>query len=166
MQTIYSEKLPRITKNRKKLERELKVKITNQGREITIEGKPVDEYVAGKVIDALNFGFPFSTAMLIKREDLLFEIMSIKDHTKRKDLTRIRARIIGTNGKTLKTLQHLTKCFFEIKDNEVGIIGDPEYIEHAQEAIVSIIKGTKQANVYKYLEKIKSLRKEERRATE
>jgi len=153
MKTILCEKLPRILKNKKRLEEKLNVKITNRGKEVKIIGKPIDEYVAEKVINALNFGFPFSIAILIKEEDLLFEILNIKDYTTRKDLDRVRARIIGKGGKTLKTLCQLTKCYFELKDNHIGIIGLPEYIENAQEAITSIIKGSKQSNVYAHLEK-------------
>jgi len=153
MKKILSEKLPRILKNKKQLEKKLKVKITNRGKEVFISGKPEDEYIAEKIIDALNFGFPFSTAMLIKEEDDVFEIISIKDYTKRHGLEKIRARIIGKQGRTLKTLTQLTKCHFELKDNEVGIIGDPEHIKNAQESLISLIKGSKQSNVYKYLEK-------------
>lgn len=153
METIYCEKVPRIIKNKKKLEEELKVKIRNRGKEITIEGGAEDEYIAEKVIDALNFGFPFSIALLIKKENNLFEIMNIKDYTKRKDLKIIRARIIGKKGKSLSTLHQLTKCNFELKENFVGIIGDPEYIKNAQEAITSLIKGAKHANIYSHLEK-------------
>ncbi|MBU0894165.1 MAG: hypothetical protein KKF48_01185 [Nanoarchaeota archaeon] len=153
MKTILSKKLPRILKNKKRLEEELKIKITNRGKEVHISGNPEDEYIAEKVIDALNLGFPFITAILIKKEDLIFEIINIKNHTKRHDLKRIRARIIGTKGKTLKTLCNLTRCYFELKDNEVGIIGNPEYIKNAQEAIISLIQGTKQSNIYSRLEK-------------
>lgn len=153
MKTILSEKLPRILKNKKKLEVKLKIKITNRGKEIQINGKPEDEYIAEKVIDALNFGFPFSAAISIKDEDMEFEILNIKDYTSRKDLNRVRARIIGKGGKTLKTLSQLTKCHLEIKDNQIGVIGSPEIIKNAQEAIISIIKGSKQSNVYSYLEK-------------
>jgi ribosomal RNA assembly protein len=153
MKTILSEKLPRILKNKKKLEKELKIKISNRGKEITIEGEPENEYLAEKVIDALDFGFPFSDALSIIREDATFEIINIKDHTNRNDLKRVKGRIIGTKGKTLSTLCQLTKCAFELKDNEVGIIGPPEFIEHAQESIISIIKGAKQSNVYSHLEK-------------
>lgn len=152
MKKIISEKIIRITKNRKKLEVKLNVKITNRGKEIFIAGKSENEHIAEKVIDALDFGFPFSTTMLIRDEDFEFEIIKIKDYTKRNDLFRIRARIIGRNGKTLKTLSQLTGCFFEIKDNFIGIIGSPEYLKNAQEAIISIIKGSKQSNVYKSLE--------------
>jgi len=152
MKTIYSEKILRITKNKARLEKALKVKITNKGKEVSIDGKPEDEYIAEKTIHALNFGFPFSIAMLLKEEEFMFEIISIKDHTKRHDLNRIRARIIGKGGKTLKTLATLTNCHFELKDNEIGIIGPATCIKNTQQGIISIIQGSKQSNVYKYLE--------------
>ena len=153
METIICEKSQRIIKNRKRLEEELKIKITNKGKEITIHGSPENEYVAEKVIEALEFGFPFSVALLIKEQDFMFEALNIKDYTKRKDLEKIRARIIGTKGKTLRTLLELTKCHFEIKDNQVGIIGEPEYMRNSQEAMISLIHGAKHANVYSFLEK-------------
>ncbi len=153
MKTILSEKLARIIKNKKRLERKLNIRISNRGKEVKIDGKPEDEYIAEKVIDALNFGFPFSVAISIKEDELEFEILNIKDHTTRKDLEIVRARLIGKGGRTLKTLCQLTKCSFEIKDNQIGIIGLPEYIENAQESIISIVKGAKQSNVYSHLEK-------------
>jgi KH domain-containing protein len=167
---ILSEESSNITKNKKRLEGILNVTITVKGEqfhgskardkqvrlgaeEISIEGKPEDEFIAEKVIDAINFGFPFSIALSIKREDFLFEVVNIKDYTPRKDFETIRARIIGKGGKTLKTLSHLTECNFEIKGNDVGIIGSPEVIKNAQDAVILIIRGSKQANVYSYLEK-------------
>lgn len=153
METIYIDKLPRVTRNRKKLERILNVKITNEGKNVTIEGTPEAEYTARKVIDSLEFGFPFSVAMMIKKNDYEFEFLNIKDYTPKKNMSRIKARIIGTQGQTLKTLSELTKCFFEIKDNQVGIVGHPEYIKNAQDAVIQIIQGSKQGNVYAWLEK-------------
>ena len=153
MKKIISEKIIRIIKAKKKLEKELGVKITNRGKEVYLEGTPEDEYISEKVIEAIGFGFPISTAILIKKEDLLFEIINIKEHSNKKNLERIRGRIIGTGGKTLKTLSNLSNCFFEIKDNEIGIVGNPENIKNVNEAIISIIKGSKQTNMYAFLEK-------------
>ena len=153
MEKTICEKIVRITKNRKKLERELKVKIDNSGKEITVTGEAEDEYTAIKVIEALDFGFPFSVALLIKEEDFLFEVLNIKEYTRRKDLEVVRARIIGKKGKTLKTISDLTKCHFELKGNHLGIIGNPEHIRYSQEAAISLIRGSKQGNVYSYLEK-------------
>ncbi|MFA4953608.1 MAG: hypothetical protein WC584_05270 [Candidatus Pacearchaeota archaeon] len=153
MRLILSEKLPRILKNKRLLEEKLNVKITNRGKEVFVNGSSENEYIAEKVIDAINFGFPISDAFLILDEEFLFEIINIKEHTKRKDLNRIKARIIGTKGKTFQTLCHLTKCCFELKDNEVGIIGSAECIKNAEDAVKSLIHGSKQANVYSKLEK-------------
>ncbi|MBU2503640.1 MAG: hypothetical protein KJ879_01115 [Nanoarchaeota archaeon] len=153
MEKIIIEKIVRVTKNRKKLEEKLGVRIENRGKEVLVSGDAEDEYTAIKVIEALEFGFPFSTAILLTDENFMFEVLNIKDHTTRKDLAMIRARIIGKNGKTLKTLSSLTKCFFELKDNQVGIIGDPEYMKNAEESVVLLIKGSKHSNVYSHLER-------------
>tara|TARA_Y100000310_G_scaffold328062_1_gene395468 strand:- start:14602 stop:15105 length:504 start_codon:yes stop_codon:yes gene_type:complete len=157
MKVILVDKLPRITKNKAKLEKTLEVKISNRGKEVSIQGKAEDEYIAEKVIDALNFGFPYSAAISIKTEENIFEILNIKDHTKSHDLKRVRGRIIGTEGKVLKTLSNLSGCAIERRENEMGIIGPPENIENAQNAIISIIKGSKQTNVYAGLEKGKPM---------
>ena len=153
MKKIISDKLPRILKNKKKLQEKLNVKITNRGKEVYLKGNAADEYIAELVIDALNFGFEYNTAIMIKEENFTFERLHIKDYTKRNDLERVRGRIIGKQGKTLKTIEQLTKCFIALKGNEVGIIGPAENIENAQNAITSIIRGSKQSNVYSFLEK-------------
>jgi len=153
MKIIFSDDSSNIAENRKKLENNLGVKITIKEKEISIDGTPEDEFIAGNVIEAVNFGFSVSTALLIRGEDFIFEVLNIKNYTHRKDLERIRARIIGTGGKTFKTLKELTDCNFAIKDNEIGIIGSPELIKNAGDAVISIIHGSKQANVYSFLEK-------------
>lgn len=153
MQKLICEKAPRVTKNRKKLEEALSVKITNRGKEIFIDGLPEDEYTAEKVLQALDFGFPFSQALSIKTENLEFEKIPIKSGTRQKNLERVRARIIGTKGKTIKTISHLSDCLLEIKDNEVGVICDAERMRTVIEAINSILRGAKISNVYSYLEK-------------
>lgn len=153
MEKIICEKSKRILKNKKRLEESLGISIAVRGDDVIIDGPPEEEYIAEKVVEALDFGFPFSVALLIKDQDFMFETINIKDHTKRKDLKKVRARLIGKNGKTLRTLNELTKCFFEIKDNVIGIIGEPEYIRNTNEAITSLIHGSKQANVYSFLEK-------------
>jgi len=153
MKKIISQKVARIIRNKKQLEKTLEIKITNRGKEVTIEGDPENEYFGEKVIDALNFGFPFSAAISIKEEEKDLEFLSIKDHTKSQDMERIRGRIIGKGGKGLRTLSNLSNCDIELNENKLGIIGDPENLKIAQEAIISMIKGSKHGNVYNLLEK-------------
>ena len=153
METIICEKIPRIIKNKKRLEENLNVQISIKGKEVTFDGEAEAEYFAEKVLSALDFGFPFAVALSLRTDEMIFEILHIKEYTRKKNLEEVRGRIIGTKGKTLGALHELTKCFFEVKDNRVGIIGDPELIKNAQEAAVSLIRGAKQSNVYAFLEK-------------
>ena len=156
MKKVFSDKIARIIKNRERLEKILEVKITINSGEIFVNGSPEKEYVAEKVIDALSAGFPFSAAMLIKDEEYLLETINIKEYTKRKDLERIRARIIGKKGKTLRAISHITNCFLELKDNSVWIIGSFENVKSARDGIISLIRGAKQSSIYSFLEKNRS----------
>ncbi len=153
MKKILSEKIIRIIKNKLNLEKELNVKIDITGKEISITGEPEDEYLAEKVIEAIDFGFPISDALSIKKEESLFEILNIKDCTNQKDFERVRGRVIGKDGKALKTLSNLSNCYIELSGNKLGIIGESECIRNVEEACKLLIKGSKHANVYAYLEK-------------
>ena len=150
---LICDKTLRIIKNKKNLEENLEVKITNRGKEIYVSGNPENEYLAQKVIEALEFGFPFSAAIGIKKEELIFRIINIKNYSNQKNYERVRGRFIGKNGKTIKTISNLSECYLEIKDNKIGIIGEEENIENAEEACKLLLKGSKQSNVYAYLEK-------------
>ena len=114
---------------------------------------PENEHLAEKVIDAINFGFSNKRALLIKKKDLIFEVLNIKDYMRGKNIARIKSRIVGKLGRALMTLSHLTDCYLEINGNRIGIMGNSENMENAQNAIIMLIKGSKHANVYAFLER-------------
>jgi ribosomal RNA assembly protein len=153
MKKIISEKIIRIIKSKGNLEKELNVAIDINGNEITISGEPEDEYIAERVIEALDFGFPFSAALQIKKEDIIFDILNIKECTTQKNFARVRGRVIGKDGKALKTISSLSDCHIELSGNKIGIIGNCENIRTVEEACKLLTKGSKHANVYAYLEK-------------
>lgn len=153
MQEIYTEFIQKVLQNKNKLEQELEVKLTNQGKNLFVDGEPDKEFIALQAIGAINLGFSVGKALLLKNEDIILQTLHIKDITKRHDLERVRARIIGKQGKTLKTLNNLTGCEFSIQKNRVGIIGDAEDIKEAIQAITSLVCGSKQSNVYAHTEK-------------
>ena len=143
----------KIIKLKGMLEKELNVKISGRDNEIYIDGLSEKEYLAEKVIDALNFGFSIKKSILIKKQNLMFEILNIKNYMRGKNIVRIKGRIVGEGGRALATLSQLSDCYLEINGNQVGIIGDSESIERAQNAIIMLIKGSKHANVYSFLER-------------
>lgn len=159
-QEIYIEDLTKVLKNKSHLERELKIKLTNKGKIVFINGKPEDEYLALKVLEAMDLGFSPEKALLLKNEEMILNIIPIKKVTKRQDLERIKARIIGTHGKTISNLSRLSECYLAIRDNKVGIIGEVGYLDEAILAINSLIHGSKQGSVYSRLEKEGKKRRE------
>jgi len=153
METLYSESINKIKKNKDKIERALNVKISISGKNVSVDGESLDEYIASQVIEALDLGFTTNQALVLAEEDVILEKISIKDLTKRHDLSRIRARIIGTKGKTKEIIENLSDCAVCLKDNCVGIIGRTDNIKKTIQAITSIIHGSKQSKVYAYLER-------------
>ncbi len=155
MQEIYVEHMNHVLPNKKKLEKELEVKITNKGKNVFVNGIAEKEYTALEVMQAINLNFSVNKALLLKNDNTILQTLNIKNITKRHDLERVRARIIGTKGKTLKTLNNLTNCEISLKDNKIGIIGNTEEIEEAIQALTSLIQGSKQGNVYSKVEREK-----------
>lgn len=159
METLFFNQTSELKRNLKELEKKLKVTIQITGTKVDIEGEAIDEYEAFRVLDAISCGFSAKVAMMLKENALVFKRISIKDFTRRKDLETVRARVIGKNGQTKRTIEEVSDCFLSIKDNDVGIISSPDNIEEASTAIKNLIRGSKQANVYHFLESMNTSRK-------
>jgi len=160
MESIYFKNLRKLRENKELLEKKLGVKLIIRGRQITIEGSPVEEFEAYQVLDAFDFGFDLKDALTITNESFIFRKLPIKDFTRRKNLEEVRARIIGTEGKTKRTMENVSGCAIVVHDNMVGLIGLAEGIEEATTAITNLIRGTKQSNVYRFLERMNAAKKD------
>ena len=77
------------------LKEKLKVNILVKGTKIEISGNEVDEYFAERVLIALDYPFEIDQAILLLNEDILFNVINIKAHTRRHDYNVIKGRIIG-----------------------------------------------------------------------
>ncbi len=152
-QEIYIESIRKVMDNQYKLQKELQVKITNKGKNVFVDGEGDKEFIALNVLEALGLGFSIDNALLLKDEGIIFQILNIKDLTKRKDLREVKARIIGTYRKTLDNLENLSGCAICLHENKVGIIGRADCIGDAIIALKSLIQGSKQGNVYARLER-------------
>jgi ribosomal RNA assembly protein len=160
METIQIKSTHKIRQNKEAVEKKLSVKITIKGKQAIIEGEPVEEYEALTIIDALDFGFSIKDAIRLTDENVVFRKLPIKQFTTRKNLEEVRGRIIGTEGKTLRAIEEVSGCGVVLHENTVGIIGEAENIEEATTALKSLIKGSKQANVYKFLERMNAAKRE------
>lgn len=135
------------------IENKVKVKIGFGKDSISIKGKELDEYLVEKVVRAIDFGFNIDDALLLMNDNFLLEFVEVKEHTHRKNLRDVRARLIGTGGKAKKTIQNLTGSEIVIQGNTIGVIVDSDHIDAVMQGIELLIQGAKHGNVFAYLEK-------------
>ena len=143
--------------NIKKLGRELNVKI-NIDKQGNIEIKSIKndsfiEYIALKIIDALALGFEIETALLLKDEKYSLVKINIHSYVKESRQKEVTGIVIGTKGMTKRIIEELSECEIVIAEHNIGIIGKNENAELANEAIIMLLRGAKQAAVYRFLEK-------------
>ena len=150
---IYTEAAKKILQNKRKIESKLGIKISIKNNIVSTKGEAENDFLATEVIDAINLGFKVDTALMITIEGFGFEKVGIKDVTRRKDIARIRGRVIGTHGKALDTLESLTDCFLSVHDSEIGIIGRIDDLELAVGALKKLIQGSGHSKVYGSLER-------------
>lgn len=162
METIYFKKTKELIKEKSEIEDRLGVNITISGKKVAIIGEPLAEYEALNVLEAMRFGFSAKKSLLLLDDNFVFRKIPIKRFTRRKNLKEVRARIIGKEGKTKHTIEQISNCDIVINEyeNEVGLIGPADEIEEATTAIANLIKGTKQANIYRFLERINAKKKD------
>lgn len=153
METIHIENIKEVKRNIRELQEKLNIKIDIIGKKVNFSGDGLEEYEAMLVFEAIKFGFSVKNALLLLNPELDFRIMNIKDFSRKKNMKEVRGRVIGKQGKTLRTMENISGAEIILKENEIGVIGDAEQIEETITAIQNLVKGTKQSNVYRYMEK-------------
>lgn len=159
MEVVYLPRVNEVKLKKNELEKKLNVSLKIVGKRVYIEGESFDEYDALNVFEAIAFGFSVVKALLLKDDDVIFRKVHIKSHTKR-NLKDVRARLIGTKGKARRTMSEISGCEIIVGESEVGIIGDAEDVEQVERAVIHLIEGAKQSNMYKFLERMNRVKKE------
>lgn len=106
------------------------------------------------VIKAIGRGFSPERAFRLFDDDEYLEIVDLKEFVggRNNQLTRIRGRLIGQNGKTRRIIEDLTGVEMTIYGNTVALIGSSVSMPVAKHAIELILNGSEHATVYRYLE--------------
>lgn len=164
METLYFKHVKELQNEKEILEKKLGITIEITRKLVKFEGPAVNEYEAKFVLEAMQFGFSAKQAVQLLEEDIIFRKIPIKNFTRRKNLREVRARLIGKEGKTKRTIENIASCEIIINDDEnsIGIICTADELDNATTAITNLIRGTKEANVYGYLERMNAEKKKYR----
>jgi ribosomal RNA assembly protein len=134
---------------REKLEKSANVKLTFEENSVLIDGEGIDLLTAKNIVRAIGRGFAPDKAFRLLKEDELLEIIDIDYEPNKAKI--IKARLIGTGGKTRRMIEEFSGSSMSVYGKTVCIIGKYEQNVIAREAIVMLLEGSRHANVYKFL---------------
>lgn len=126
-----------------------------------IEGNP---FKALEIISAIARGFSPERAFKLLDEDVVFQLLDIKDYVgkSQSSMNRLKGRIIGERGKSRRTIEELSGADVSVYGHTVGFIGIFEAIKVAVEAIVLLSKGSSHRSVYAMLQNYRRKLKQEK----
>ncbi len=142
---------------KQQLERQTKAKIDVDSAEgeVRISGSDaIHLYTLREIVRAIGRGFSPDIACMLLKQDVGFEQMSIVNYgTTKKDLLRLKGRVIGEEGKARRLIEELSQCNISVYGKTIAIIGQFEWLPLARKAIEALLSGAPHAVVYKMLER-------------
>ena len=145
---------------KKRIESETGVRINIDSGEgyVEVDGSaardPVMELKVSSYVTAISRGFSPERAERLLGEDIFFDIVDISDYAGggKKRLQRMRARVIGKDGRARKMIENLTETMISVHGDTVGIIGDQLELQLAKSGIDMLLRGSEHSAVFHFLE--------------
>ena len=136
----------------------VRIMIDSEEGDVTVDySKAKDPSVVLPVMDfvvAVGRGFSPEKATMVLDDDWYLEVVDIREYVGKKPahIARMRARVIGTKGKTRRLFEELTGVYMSVYGNTVALIGDTLQLDIARRALDMLLSGSEHSAVYKFLE--------------
>ena len=137
-----------------------KLQIDSKEGDVIISGNDaINLFTTREIIKAIARGFNPELAQQLLKTDYVLETISMNDYAgKSKDAAqRLKGRVIGKEGKTRTIIEELTDTNVSVYGKTISIIGLPENTSIARKAVENLLKGSQHSNVYRWLEKRRSI---------
>jgi ribosomal RNA assembly protein len=147
-----------VTKRRLQESTGTKIAVDSATGEVTIDeagaADPVLALKARDIVQAVGRGFSEERAFRLLDDDAYIEILDIKDFARSKGrVAQVRARLIGTRGKTRRIIEELTGVDVSVWGHTVAMIGGSFEMAIAREAVIMLLRGSEHRTVYRFLER-------------
>ncbi len=124
-----------------------------EGNEVLINGNGYNEYNARNVIQAFGRGFEIKKALRLLDEEYFFKYIRLKDaYGNKKQMLRVKARLIGEDGRAKEHIEEVSGAEIEIYGDTVGIIGKINELGIALPAIEVLMEGGTHKKAYRVME--------------
>jgi len=112
-------------------------------------------FTAKEMVRAIGRGFNPKIALQLVKVDYALEIIDMTEVVgkSKNNLERMKGRLIGTEGKARREIEHLTGTSISIYGKTIGIIGNTEDVAMARQAMGMLLDGLMHKTVYQFLER-------------
>jgi len=145
------------TKNKLESRTGAKIDVGSSGEVKIDDSECKDPLLSWKLLDlvkAIGRGFTPLEANLLLEENMVLDILDLESAlSSPKSVSRIKARIIGRQGKIKRFLEKSLNIYISIYGNTISLIGEPENVQIGREAVEKIIKGAMHSTVIHFIEK-------------
>ena len=142
--------------------------IDSEGGEVIITTKKLTEdiepFKAVEIVSAIGRGFSPDNAMKLLSVENSLHIIDLREFAGKSpdQIERVKGRIIGEGGTARLNIENLTNALITVYGRTVAIIGEPNQLRLAVDAISSLSTGSMHGPVYSKLESAKRREKAEK----
>ena len=134
----------------------LDCEIKVEGEEVMIHGNAYSEYSAKNVVQAFGRGFSMMHAYKLLDDEYFFKCIDLKDFLgSEAQIRRIKARVIGRNGKAKLYMERVSGAGISVYGNSVSMIGKSEELGIASVALQILIEGGTHKKAYRVMERLR-----------
>jgi len=113
---------------------------------------PYEVMRARQALEAISLGFSLEDALSLSSEEYCFEVIDLSEVARSpEDLKRIKARIIGEEGRARRNIEQMAGVKVVVGDKLVGILGECENVSVARKALIMLVEGRTHSTVYGFL---------------
>lgn len=123
-----------------------------------------DPFKAQELVLAISRGFSPQRAFRLLEPEMSLRTMDLRQYAGKSEnsLSRIKSRLIGSDGKARRLIEQLTEVYVSIYGHTVSIIGEQEKSKVAEEALVKLASGGTHKAAFQMLQKYRSKQKLQR----
>ncbi|MEM2238068.1 MAG: KH domain-containing protein [Candidatus Caldarchaeum sp.] len=125
--------------------------VINLAKPVEEGGDPTSLFKARDIVTAIGRGFAPDKAFKLAEDGYYLSVIDLTEYVGNNfnHLTRVKARIIGSQGKTRRIIEETCHVDVSIYGDTVSIIGNYNDVRAAEEAVTALINGAPHGTVYR-----------------
>ncbi|MDW8063156.1 MAG: KH domain-containing protein [Candidatus Caldarchaeum sp.] len=135
--------------------------VINLAKRVEEGGDPSALFKARDIVTAIGRGFPPEKALKLARDGYALSVIDLTDVVGNNinHLTRVKARVIGSGGKTRRIIEETCHVDVSVYGDTVAIVGEYEDVRAAEEAVMTLVEGAPHGAVYRMVNEYARRRK-------